>query len=111
MSQFSSLPPHQVADPFPAPLKSTTLELASNHLVCSVALTGVLALQAGRYFSEKADQDDETDNGEYVMVDATDAEDCPAEDVVSSTSVNVSRAKTPDCDAHLVKPFRLETTN
>lgn len=33
-------------------LKRSTLELASSHLVCSVALTGVLALQAGRWWAE-----------------------------------------------------------
>jgi len=40
----------------------STLELASNNLVCSVALTGVLALQAGRWWAERADpEDDEMD--------------------------------------------------
>ena len=37
----------------------STLELASNNLVCSVALTGVLALQAGRWWAEKADLDED----------------------------------------------------
>jgi len=35
-----------------------TLELASSHLVCSVALTGVLALQAARWWAELSDDDD-----------------------------------------------------
>ncbi|KAI0059086.1 hypothetical protein BV25DRAFT_1770898, partial [Artomyces pyxidatus] len=56
-SNFASLPPHTLADAFPAHLKTPTLELASSHLVCSVALTGVLALQAGRWWAERADDD------------------------------------------------------
>ncbi|KAI0713439.1 Shr3 amino acid permease chaperone, partial [Earliella scabrosa] len=44
---------------FPASLREPTLELASSHLVCSVALTGVLALQAGRWWAEQADVDDD----------------------------------------------------
>ena len=35
-----------------------TLELASSHLACSVALTGVLALQAARWWAELSDDDD-----------------------------------------------------
>jgi hypothetical protein len=56
---FTSLPTHQLKDPFPRSLRSATLELASNNLICSVALTGVLALQAGRWWAERADADDE----------------------------------------------------
>ncbi|KAI0806954.1 Shr3 amino acid permease chaperone [Fomes fomentarius] len=50
---------------FPATLREPTLELASSHLVCSVALTGVLALQAGRWWAEQADvdEDDEDETG------------------------------------------------
>lgn len=44
---------------FPRSLRSPTLDLASNHLVCSVALTGVLILQAGRWWAELSDEDDE----------------------------------------------------
>ncbi|KAI0345179.1 hypothetical protein BDW22DRAFT_1426865 [Trametopsis cervina] len=43
--------------PFPVTLKTPTLELASSHLVCSVALTGVLVLQAGRWWAEQRDRD------------------------------------------------------
>jgi hypothetical protein len=52
------LPTHQLKDPFPGALRHTTLELASNNLICSVALTGVLALQAGRFWAESSDEDD-----------------------------------------------------
>ncbi|KZS98916.1 hypothetical protein SISNIDRAFT_480508 [Sistotremastrum niveocremeum HHB9708] len=41
--------------PFPDILKKPTLELASSHLVCSVAMTGVLLLQAGRYWADGED--------------------------------------------------------
>ncbi|KAI0691199.1 Shr3 amino acid permease chaperone, partial [Cytidiella melzeri] len=51
--------PTQHLPPFPASLKSPTLELASSHLVCSVALTGVLVLQAGRWWAEQKDDDEE----------------------------------------------------
>ena len=43
----------------PEPLKRSTLELASSHLVCSVALTGVLALQAGRWWAENNNDPDD----------------------------------------------------
>ncbi|KAF8610304.1 hypothetical protein BDV93DRAFT_517447 [Ceratobasidium sp. AG-I] len=45
--------------PFPDVAKESTLALASSHLVCSVALTGVLFLQAGRYWVESPDGDGE----------------------------------------------------
>lgn len=45
--------------PFPPSLRGPTLELASTHLICSVALTGVLLLQAGRWWAEQNDLDDE----------------------------------------------------
>ncbi|TDL27610.1 hypothetical protein BD410DRAFT_683306, partial [Rickenella mellea] len=44
---------------FPSKLKDSVLNLASANLVCSVALTGVLALQAGRWWAELGDSDDE----------------------------------------------------
>lgn len=47
---FVSLP--EYTSIFPLALRTPTLELASSHLVCSVALTGVLALQAGRWWAE-----------------------------------------------------------
>jgi hypothetical protein len=40
---------------FPEALKQPTLALASAHLVVSLALTGVLLLQAGRWWSEQKD--------------------------------------------------------
>ena len=43
----------------PQKLRESTLELASNNLVASVALTGVLALQTGRWWAERADTDDQ----------------------------------------------------
>ncbi|KAG9046534.1 hypothetical protein FS837_004233 [Tulasnella sp. UAMH 9824] len=41
--------------PFPDGLRQPTIELASSHLICSVALTGVLLLQAGRAWAEEED--------------------------------------------------------
>lgn len=59
LAKFSTLPTHQLKDPFPGALRFATLELASTNLICSVALTGVLALQAGRFWAESSDTDDE----------------------------------------------------
>ncbi|KAG9318880.1 Shr3 amino acid permease chaperone [Chiua virens] len=56
--KFTSIPIHTAKDAFPRALRSPTLDLASNHLVCSVALTGVLILQAGRWWAELSDGDD-----------------------------------------------------
>jgi len=56
--KFTSIPIHSAKDAFPRSLRSPTLDLASNHLVCSVALTGVLILQAGRWWAELSDGDD-----------------------------------------------------
>ena len=78
------------------------LDLASNHLICSVALTGVLALQAGRYFAEKADDDDDEEEG-YVLIDSE-------VESSSSTKPTASRGKTPEKELP-VKPLRLETAN
>ncbi|KAI0725177.1 Shr3 amino acid permease chaperone [Fomitopsis betulina] len=47
--------------PFPAYLRGPTLQLASWHLVCSVLLTGVILLQAGRWWAELADEDGDDD--------------------------------------------------
>ncbi|KAI1788502.1 Shr3 amino acid permease chaperone [Ganoderma leucocontextum] len=47
---------------FPRSLRAPTLELASSHLVCSVVLTGVLALQAGRWWAEQADVDEDDED-------------------------------------------------
>ena len=66
MANFSTLPlpfthPTSSAElpEFPKSLREPTLELASSHLVCSVVLTGVLVLQAGRWWAEQADVDDD----------------------------------------------------
>jgi len=67
-SQFTSLPPHEPSDPVPRLLRNTTLELASNHLICSVALTGVLALQASRLWAETDHDEDDVDS---LIVDST----------------------------------------
>ena len=55
-TNYVALPPDHGAK-FPPDLRTPTLELASSHLVCSVALTGVLALQTGRWWAERADDD------------------------------------------------------
>ncbi|EDR14812.1 uncharacterized protein LACBIDRAFT_305935 [Laccaria bicolor S238N-H82] len=79
-AKFSSLPAHQLKDPFPRALRHATLELASNNLICSVALTGVLALQAGRFWAESADDGDD----DYVVVESEEQKEAQ------------SRAKTPE---------------
>jgi hypothetical protein len=66
LTHFENLPPHGLKDPFPRSLRQSTLDLASSNLICSVALTGVLALQAGRLWAETSDSDDE----EYILVEA-----------------------------------------
>lgn len=63
-TNFSDLPlpfaePSSASKLFPKSLREPTLELASSHLVCSVVLTGVLALQAGRWWAEQADIDED----------------------------------------------------
>ncbi|KAM5542597.1 hypothetical protein V8D89_003558 [Ganoderma adspersum] len=63
-ANFSDLPlpfaePSSATGLFPKSLREPTLELASSHLVCSVVLTGVLALQAGRWWAEQADVDED----------------------------------------------------
>jgi hypothetical protein len=65
-AEFATLPSHKLNSPFPRSLRISTLELASNNLVCSVALTGVLALQAGRWWAERADSDDDEQEAEIV---------------------------------------------
>ncbi|KAI8999019.1 Shr3 amino acid permease chaperone [Trametes punicea] len=61
---FSSATDTAHLPPFPPTLREPTLELASCHLVCSVVLTGVLALQAGRWWAEQADVDEDDGDGE-----------------------------------------------
>ena len=90
LTNFTSLPlPFSAAEhlpTFPASLREPTLELASSHLVCSVALTGVLALQAGRWWAEQADVDDDDE-------DITAAEDTGAE--TDRTESGKEKAKEP----------------
>ncbi|KAF9264826.1 hypothetical protein L218DRAFT_862153 [Marasmius fiardii PR-910] len=80
---FTSLPPHELSDALPQDLRQPVLDLASSHLICSVTLTGVLALQAGRFWAEKADDDDD----ELVELD-TDYKPTPSQ----------SRSKTPNAE-------------
>ncbi|KAH9955611.1 Shr3 amino acid permease chaperone, partial [Russula dissimulans] len=56
-ANYVVLPPHLPGAKFPPDLRTPTLGLASSHLICSVALTGVVALQAGRWWVELADDD------------------------------------------------------
>ena len=56
-TNYVALPPGHPGAKFPPDLRTPTLGLASSHLVCSVALTGVLALQTGRWWAERADDD------------------------------------------------------
>lgn len=86
LAKFDSLPTHQLKDPFPRALRNPTLELASSNLICSVALTGVLALQAGRLWAERADDDDA---------------------VVETEEARVAKppGKTPDIREDIVKPL------
>ena len=56
-TNYFALPPDQPGAEFPPDLRTPTLGLASSHLICSVALTGVLALQTGRWWAERADDD------------------------------------------------------
>lgn len=58
LQNFSSVPAHPIA-PVPQALREATLELASNNLVASVALTGVLVLQTGRWWAERADSEEQ----------------------------------------------------
>ncbi|KAF8902085.1 Shr3 amino acid permease chaperone [Gymnopilus junonius] len=81
-SLFSSLPTHQMNDPIPRALRTATLDLASNNLICSVALTGVLALQAGRFWAESGEEDEDED---FVVVEAEE-----------SQKGRKSRGKTPE---------------
>ena len=65
--------------PFPPSLRGPTLELASSHLICSVALTGVLLLQAGRWWAEQKDVDDDDDEQEEEESKERDASQVPEE--------------------------------
>jgi len=88
LTDFDSLPTHQLEDPFPRALRNPTLELASSNLICSVALTGVLALQAGRLWAERADDDNDD-----AVVEAEEAKGVKPQ------------GKTPDIREDIVKPL------
>ena len=64
------------------------MELASSNLICSVALTGVLALQAGRLWAERADDDD-------AVVETEEAKGVKP----------LAQGKTPDIREDIVKPL------
>ncbi|KAF7295004.1 hypothetical protein MIND_01038500 [Mycena indigotica] len=53
VAKFATLPVHQ--EKVPDLMRNDILHLASNNLMCSVALTGVLILQAGRFWTERSD--------------------------------------------------------
>ncbi|THU99305.1 hypothetical protein K435DRAFT_751870 [Dendrothele bispora CBS 962.96] len=61
LTVFTSLPVHQANDAVPTDLRSIILDVASNNLISSVALTGVLGLQAGRFWAENSTDDDDQD--------------------------------------------------
>lgn len=75
MDQFTTIPPYHMKDAFPRLLRTPTLDLASNHLVCSVALTGVLILQAGRWWAELSDGDDDEEYFSEKVEDSNAVED------------------------------------
>ncbi|KAI6032552.1 hypothetical protein EDC04DRAFT_2223418 [Pisolithus marmoratus] len=79
VAKFSSLPCQQIDEPFPRVLRFPTLELASNHLICSVALTGVLILQAGRWWAELSDGDEEP----TYLEEKSEGPSTPAEEPIS----------------------------
>jgi len=111
-AKFATLPTHGLKEPIPRALRAATLDLASSNLICSVALTGVLALQAGRFWAESSDNEDDD---EYVLVDGTDVDEPTIPSGAASPNPNAnlkgrkSRAKTPDISASFpddkVKPL------
>lgn len=66
IKNFDSLPPHEPDAVVPQSIRTAVLDLASNHLMCSVALTGVLALQAGRQWVERSARQDAEEVEELV---------------------------------------------
>ncbi|CAG7846578.1 SubName: Full=Uncharacterized protein {ECO:0000313/EMBL:CCA69817.1} [Serendipita indica DSM 11827] len=59
MSKYTNITPFAANLPrFPPALRQPTVELASSHLICAVALTGVIILQATRYWAEGEDDGD-----------------------------------------------------
>ncbi|KAF9532919.1 ER membrane protein SH3-domain-containing protein [Crepidotus variabilis] len=99
-STFKALPPHTLATPIPRLLRESILELASNNLICSVALTGVLVLQACRLWVEQSEAEDEDDD--FVVIEP---EDVPKAAVATAsasgttstgtTSGNTSKSRRP----------------
>ena len=94
MANFSSLPlpfvntdattpAGQSLPPFPPTLRVPTMELASSHLICSVALTGVLLLQAGRWWAEQKDIDDDEEEDEQPSAERTTVQDSKTSSVDS----------------------------
>jgi hypothetical protein len=109
---FSTLPLHDIRDKIPHSLRIATLELASNNLICSVALTGVLALQAGRSWAERTE---EGDDEEFVFVepDGTPVEvTVPPTGVLANNGIRRSRGKTPEIglSEDKVKPLRVQAS-
>ena len=98
-TNFTTLPVQDRTQPFPADLRSQTLQLASDNLISCVALTGVLALQAGRLWAEREKALDIDDD--YVLVDATDASAPP------STPATPSKSQKQPHDVNV--PVRVET--
>jgi hypothetical protein len=70
LQQFAVLPPFARNLPnFPPHLIDPTVELASSHLAVSVALTGVMILQAARYWAEGEDAEAAANNATSVTDD------------------------------------------
>jgi len=63
---------------FPPDLKTSTLEIATKNLVCSVALTGVILLQAGRQTSENKDTTADPSLIKMVKTDTSAIDDEPS---------------------------------
>jgi hypothetical protein len=63
---------------FPPNLKKSTLEIATKNLVCSVALTGVILLQAGRQTSENKDTSADPSLIKEVKTDTSAVDDEPS---------------------------------
>lgn len=60
LGAFESIPPHSSrTSEVPPSLRSEVLNLATGNLVSSVALTGVMVLQAARWWSEQSDPEEE----------------------------------------------------
>ncbi|KAG9226366.1 hypothetical protein CCMSSC00406_0003245 [Pleurotus cornucopiae] len=70
-AKFASLPTHALKDPIPSNLRTAALDLASNNLICSVALTGVLALQAGRFWADKPEEESDDDAPQAVTTSSS----------------------------------------